>query len=256
MEIIEMERRRREFAENTCRGRGWTEAQCAEVLAGVTIDLGDGRLSFHTAGLSADHPLRQRTSGQYPVHQHMMVMGRGDAPSYHHQQENLAPVEIPSYRLDPRAEVLDRPRTIGVDLGACDTSTIGYWRRAGLKPLQFNRIRPRPDPLAAMTCHRDTHTLEERKAPQFVLLERDESVPNGWRHAEPAKPVLHVPEGCKLIVPFGFDLSPYEVRVDGSLGFEPAGAVTVMTVSGGAKPAPRGLTFEQPIQNRLGRMAR
>lgn len=70
---------------------------------------------------------------------------------------------------------------------------------------------------------------------------------------KPAKPVLLIPEGCMLTVPFGFDLTPFEVRAIGRLvvvgGAEPAPAPA-------AKPTPAGLTFEQPIQSRLGRLAR
>lgn len=71
------------------------------------------------------------------------------------------------------------------------------------------------------------------------------------------KPVLLVPAGCTLTVPAGFDFSPYS-RVEVAEGARLLHEAPPKP----AKPAhpelptARGLTFEQPIQSRLGRMAK
>lgn len=154
---------------------------------------------------------------------------------------------IQRYSPDPRAEVLDRPRTIAVDPN---------WTRAGQREQDDRTCRfwgVRPDPLAAMTCHRDTHTLERLPLPP----------------APPRKPLLIVPDGCALVIPD--DVNPWEFMA----GYDTSqssrtglivnkGGYDMLNKMGDQQKAERAaerrthaaLTFEQPIQNRLGRMAK
>lgn len=233
--------------------QGWTPQQRLQAV--VAVKLMHGGAQLWARDLPEGHPMREpERKGRYPVHTHMMSMvgeraGWSDAgltakparlhgdfgagPSSYHFDNGSADDEtgITSVYGGGRGGVLQ-------DGDLTDTEFAGLGL-GPVEPLEFNMIQP------AM-----------------------EGVISGHPPV-PAKPVLHVPEGCVLVIPD--DVQPWDflARYDTTQmgrtavvvnrkGYAMLGKMAeqqkVEAVE--AKRTHAALTFEQPIKNRLGGLAR
>ena len=217
----------------------WTPLERLQAVDAVKLRHGGATL--WATDLPEGHPMRGR---------YMMSMGKLESitdergvvtgvglkvgvPSYHHSIER----ERDSW-YEKQYEMTQAMR---------DAVTRGI----GITKMWFDECEP--DPLAAMTRHKDTHTLAANPVP-------------------PAKPVLLVPDGCVLVLPNDIDhtafLKGYDVQCGKTGGIVSKSAYELLQRVGAEQQVEQAaeraqvrtthaaLTFEQPIQSRLGRMAK